>query len=156
MTGGDGRPVDDSRPEIEHLVADYCYFIDRRERLGFLGLWTADAHYDFPDGHGAFDGATGVAAAYEAITTTWRRTFHWTTNLRIDFADADGAQGRADALVLLERPDRSVSLLAATYEDSYRRTPTGWRVSARKVTRWFLTRGVDLPLTRPGPPTADG
>ena len=141
----------EGRASIQNLVADYCHFVDRRDAEGFGQLWAWDAEYSFPDGHGDFTGPTGVLAAYEAITTMWQRTFHWTTNLRVDFSDPDHARGRCDAFVICEHPkDGRVSLMGASYGDAYVRTSKGWRFSRRRVDRWFLTDAMALPLIRPG------
>ena len=135
-------PPSDQRGALENLVADYCQFIDRRDRDGFVALWTVDAVYDFPNGHGLFRGQEGVGAGFDAVARSWLRTFHWTTNLHVDLGPGGRARGRADAFVILERNDRTVSLLAATYHDEYQLTPSGWRYSSRAVTRWFVTDGL--------------
>ena len=141
----------ESRASIQNLVADYCHFVDRRDPDGFGKLWTSDAEYCFPDGHGEFTGSSGVLAAYRAITRTWQRTFHWTTNLRVDFSSTTHALGRCDAFVICEHPqDGRVSLMGASYRDAYVEKTDGWRFRSRTVDRWFVTDGIVLPLTRPG------
>jgi ketosteroid isomerase-like protein len=130
--------------ELHRLAQDYCIAADHRDAQLWASVWAHDAVWETRP-EAVF---TGIAEITRAVETQWR-TFplmlHATANHTVDQHD-DTATGRGDVTVFIQLPDGQWMLGGATYEDEYRRTPAGWRIARRRVTRPF-----DLAALPPSP-----
>lgn len=129
---------------LHRLAQNYCIAADHRDAQLWATVWTDDAEWVVrPDAV-----LTGIAEILSAVETQWA-TFplmlHATANHTVD-QRGDSATGRADVTTFVQLPDGSWILGGGTYEDDYRRTPVGWRIARRRVTRPF-----DLAALSPSP-----
>jgi hypothetical protein len=51
--------------------------------------------------------------------------------------DGDTATGRCELLELNVRSDGGRHLMAGHYDDTYRRTPDGWRFTSRRIEKYY-------------------
>lgn len=125
----------ESRIALRDLVSDYCHGFDKREYDRFLSIWWEDCVWDIGPPFGRFEGHDGVhEAVHDVLWPAWRETHHLTTNLRLEFSDADNASGICDVDcmgTLNEGPDCQV--VGATYSDQFQRRNGAWKIRERTV-----------------------
>lgn len=138
------------RFEIQDLVFHYADLIDRKqfEELRH-SVFTEDAHIDYS----VFGGSVGnvdetIAFLAAAVTeAVFPNSQHLNANVQVRL-DGDAATGRVMCFNPMEMamPDGStcVYFLGLWYEDSYRRTPGGWRISSRREVRSWVFNTPDF------------
>lgn len=137
----------ESRAAIRDLVSDYCIGFDGRDWERFIAIWHTDAVWAIGDPFGDFAGHEGIAEAVnEVLYPAWRETHHLTTNLSIEFIDADHAVGRCDVDCMGASPDDVVQMVGATYMDNYERRDGTWKISRRAVQMHYFNPvpGVEM------------
>lgn len=122
----------DDRWAIADLLHVYCEALDSMDLERLRSVFTADCTVAF----GADErlNAAGVERLIAALSRLWRwrRTSHHLSNVRIVFEGADAADVVSYVIAWHERPDRSTATLYGVYRDRAVRTPSGWRIAARR------------------------
>jgi SnoaL-like domain len=120
---------------LHRLVHDYCVGADHRDRDRWAAVWTADAAWETsPDR--IYTGIDAICAAVEEQWQAFPIMQHATANHTVTIDGAD-ATGRSDVVVLVQLTDGRWIVGGGSYEDEYRREPTGWRIARRRVVRPF-------------------
>lgn len=124
----------ESRAAIRDLVSDYCIGFDRHDWERFIAIWHEDATWAIGNPFGDYVGHEGIRkAVFEVLYPAWRETHHLTTNLRIEFLDADHAIGTSDVDCMGAAPDDLVQMVGATYTDRFERRGGSWKIARRDV-----------------------
>jgi len=124
----------ESRFALLDLVSDYCLGFDKRDFDRFLGIWWPDACWEIGPPFGNFDGHAGITRAVKDILwPAWLQSTHFTTNLRVSFADRDHASGICDADCIGTTSDGQAQTVAATYTDQFMRRDGVWKIIKRQV-----------------------
>ena len=125
----------DDRVELHELAARYGTAIDDRDWDALSAVFTADALYVL-DGFGDIDGRYEGWPAIRALMagSTAHPVAHHVTNVVVDEADdPDGERARMRSKIVGPGPNGRVG--SADYDDVVVRTPDGWRIASRTVTR---------------------
>ena len=125
----------ESRLAIRDLASDYCHGFDKRDYDRFRSIWWQDCTWDIGPPFGKFEGYDGIhAAVHDVLWPAWEETHHLTTNLRIAFANADGASAvcDVDCMGRLAGED-TCTVVGASYYDLLQRREGEWKIVQRKV-----------------------
>ncbi|MGE3251388.1 MAG: nuclear transport factor 2 family protein [Hyphomonadaceae bacterium] len=111
--------------DIVRLQQDYARLFDARDADAYANLYTSDCVVTTPWGQEI----NGRDKMRKAVLHTppgpgWHRPGETTIDVR---GDAASAIARYTAM------DRNGDLCTGRYEDTYRKTPEGWRIASRKV-----------------------
>lgn len=124
----------ESRAALRDLVTDYCRGFDNHDWDTFIGIWHADAVWEIGPPFGTFTGHEGIRrAVHEVLYPAWRETHHLTSNLKVDFIDADHARGVCDVDCMGATADDVVQMISATYSDEFERRDGVWKIARRVV-----------------------
>jgi SnoaL-like domain len=122
---------------ILQLAAEADSRATRRDAAGYAALFTEDGVMEGDMGH-----ATGRDALAAAVTRIWvdepLGTLHLTCNAVVD--DSASTSAVASILVMLMPHRPGVAIQAADVVQHFTRTPAGWRISSRQITK-TLTAG---------------
>lgn len=125
----------ESRAALRDLVTDYCLGFDNHNWDQFIGIWHEDAVWEIGPPFGTFTGHDGIReAVMEVLYPVWRETHHLTTNLRLEFVDADHARGVCGVDCMGATKDDVVQMISATYADEFERRDGVWKIAKRTVT----------------------
>lgn len=126
----------ESRSDIRDLASDYCHGFDKRDYDRFLSIWWPDCAWDIGPPFGSFTGHEGIhTAVQEVLWPSWKESHHLTTNLRIEFIDADNAEAMCDVDCMgLLTDETECTIVGATYYDTLQRREGVWKIAKRKVT----------------------
>ncbi len=124
----------ESRNEIADLVSNYCRGTDLRDPELFMSIWHEDATYDVSGPFSLYQDHEGIRAGIDEIWDAFPETHHWTTNLVLDFADADHATGKADVICKCIDHDGKFVMMSASYQDTFERRDGTWRFALRYLT----------------------
>jgi len=126
----------ESRSAIRDLVSDYCHGFDKRDFDRFLSIWWEDCIWNIGPPFGRFEGHRGITEAVRSVLwPAWRESHHLTTNLKIDFSDADNARSVCDVdCVGTLTDDPAAQIVGATYRDHMQARDGRWRILQRDVT----------------------
>ncbi|MXW92948.1 MAG: nuclear transport factor 2 family protein [Rhodospirillaceae bacterium] len=133
------------RLEIEALIAEFAWRIDRGDPAAVADLFTPDGWYGRSAGERSV-GRDAIRAAYAARAERQaeagvRTARHLFTNLRLERLDADSAAGSCILLLFAADgppPHPAVPLLVQDYDDTYRRTGGRWLFASRSVAKVFV------------------
>jgi ketosteroid isomerase-like protein len=115
--------MDDIRA-IRQLQLDYAVFFDARDPVAFANLYTDDATIWPPTGK-SFSGRDKLLkAVINAAPGGWHRALESTIDVK-----GDAATSRCP----YEAEGNDGGHYTGYYDDEYRRTANGWRISRRKV-----------------------
>jgi gamma-hexachlorocyclohexane dehydrochlorinase len=124
----------ESKNAMRDLVTDYCRGFDQRDFERFLAIWSSDCIWDIGPPFGAFEGHSGITKAVkEILWPVWRETHHLTSNLKIQFENADSAFGECDVDCMGATRDDVVQMISATYKDHFIRSAGEWKIVRRDV-----------------------
>lgn len=124
----------ESRTALRDLVTDYCLGFDNRDWERFISIWHEDAVWEIGAPFGTFNGHEGIRqAVYEVLYPVWRETHHLTSNLRVEFSDADHAKGVCNVDCMGATRDDVVQMISATYTDDFERRDGVWKIAKRNV-----------------------
>ncbi len=129
--------------ECEALMIDYNIHLDALQIDLFTALFTEDAIWSRVVPSPRFDlvGPRAIADFVEShMRPSPRLRRHMVANARIDVRSPDTAEGFCLGLVVFgpkgEPPTPMGGVeLVGEYRDSYRRTPGGWRIARRELTK---------------------
>jgi ketosteroid isomerase-like protein len=126
----------ESRSAIRDLASDYCHGFDKRDFDRFLSIWWEDCVWNIGPPFGRFEGHAGIReAVQEVLWPVWQESHHLTTNLRIEFTDANNAQSICDVdCVGTLTDDPAAQIVGATYRDKLQARNGQWRILQRDVT----------------------
>lgn len=128
------------RAEIQHLQGVYNNAGDRGKIDEVVSVFTDDGVLEVPDarhrGRKAITGFLSGVAETGSDSVDLRGSRHHLTTSRIEFADANSAQGWTYFFVM--RAGHVIQ--EGTYIDQYTRSATGWRIAHRRV-KLLWTRG---------------
>jgi gamma-hexachlorocyclohexane dehydrochlorinase len=140
----------ESRAAMRDLVSDYCIGFDGHDWDRFIAIWHEDAVWAIGDPFGDFTGHEGIReAVFDVLYPAWRETHHLTTNLRIEFSDADHAVGRCDVDCMGADPDGVVQMVGATYTDTFERRSGTWKIARRDVQMHYFNPMPGLEMSAP-------
>ena len=140
----------ESRSAMRDLVSDYCIGFDRHDWDRFIAIWHEDAVWAIGEPFGDFSGHDGIhKAVFEVLYPAWRETNHLTTNLRIEFTDADHAHSSCDVDCMGASPDGVVQMVGATYHDTFERRDGRWKISRREVQMHYFNPMPGLEMSAP-------
>ena len=127
--------------EIRNLVARLAIQADGDDIDQYIALFTEDAEWrmSLPDGETRSVGHADIKAAAlqrraAGVQGAGSHTRHAITTLAIEVRGAT-ATGRCYMLVLKNADATPVVSGMVVYDDHYRKTPEGWRLASRRVTR---------------------
>jgi gamma-hexachlorocyclohexane dehydrochlorinase len=141
----------ESRLALRDLVSDYCHGFDKGDFERFRAIWWPDCVWNIGPPFGAFDGHAGVEQAVrEVLWPFWRETHHVTTNLKVDFDDADHARGECDVDCMGADREGNFLVVGATYYDRFERRDGVWRIARRDVTMHYFNPLPGAEMSAPG------
>lgn len=116
--------------QVLNLLADYCWYVDRRDVDAVVALFVPDAVFDLGFGrvHRGHEELRGMYERLDAYTAT----SHHCTTPRVDL-DGDTGSVRSAMYAFHRRPDGSQLHLWGAYLDEVVRTPDGWRYARRAL-----------------------
>jgi gamma-hexachlorocyclohexane dehydrochlorinase len=130
------RRIDEleSRAELRDLVTDYCLGFDNHDWDRFISIWHPDAIWEIGAPFGTFKGHEGIhQAVFDVLYPVWRESHHLTSNLRLEFSDADHANGVCNVDCMGATTDDIVQMISATYTDDFERREGAWKIAKRHV-----------------------
>lgn len=121
---------------IRNLVARAAHLNDGGDLDEYMGCWTEDVGYEVQGNpvHGRAALRETVAARRQAgIAGPGTGTCHLVLDLVVEFdaADPDAADSRYYLAFVVDLPTAPRVRSVYLNRDRYRRTPDGWRISAR-------------------------
>jgi len=133
------------RLEIDALIAEFAWRIDRGDPATVADLFTEDGWYGRETGDRSV-GRDAIRAAYAARkerekAAGVRTARHLFTNLRLQQSGPDDASGCCILLLFAADgppPHPATPLLVQDYDDTYRRVDGRWLFASRSVTKLFV------------------
>ena len=113
------------------LILDFAYFSDHREYESLGALFTLDGTMTRPSGN-FLTGRDAIVKSYQA-SPKHRVTRHICSNIRVTAESSDSARALTYAVVYATNEDPRVG----EFEDEFRRTKEGWRISTR-IARFMI------------------
>lgn len=142
------------RSELEELLIDCAYLLDRQRFSELIDLHTEDCRVIRPlapftgDDEETFEGRAGLALQYDgpAWPKNSRTMRHVVANLHLDTVETD----RATATVILigyryegEGVSLAEPMMVGDYEDEYQRgTDNRWRIHRRRIHVAYLNQAL--------------
>lgn len=117
------------------LSLEYADAVRDQDAARWAATWTEDARWVL--------GAGRDVVGREAIVEMWRTSIaKYAKVIQLYHAcsfdiDGDTASGRCEFQELNVVSDGSRKVLAGHYDDTYRRTPEGWRFTSRQLTKYY-------------------
>lgn len=140
----------ESRFAMLDLVSDYCHGFDKHDWERFLAIWWDDCVWEIGPPFGDFKGHNGIREAVkEILWPAWRKSTHFTTNLRVEFDGKNAANGICDVDCIGTTSDGQAQTVAATYTDRFERRNGAWKIARRKVTMHHFSPLNGIILTAP-------
>jgi ketosteroid isomerase-like protein len=142
------------RQEITDVIYEYCRALDAMDLDALAALFTVDCEVDY----GPQIQSHGAAALRRDLERMWRwaRTSHHSSNVQIDFVDADTATACSYVMAWHEAPDGTTATMMGQYHDRLRRGPSGWRIAERRQVMTGNDAGFTVGINRferlPRPP----
>lgn len=130
---------------VRGIARRYAHHVWRRDAEAVAGLFTDDAVLDTVTMPPA-EGATAILAAYREIFSSPDEFLPFVAQHLVD-VDGDEATGTCYLTVRGVIGERKF-LGGGYYDDRYRRTPDGWRITYRKINMVpFIPLGPKRPKT---------
>ena len=121
--------------EIQRVTHLYARGLDRFDPQEALSAFTDDAVWDATAvGLERFEGRAAILGFFERDAAAIADQFHVITNHVVDLSE-DGETATGTNYVFSEGHTNSGAAFKAIAlnEDTYRRTPSGWRIAARRI-----------------------
>lgn len=120
--------------DIVRATNTYALGLDRFEPELALSAFSADAVWDAsPVGLGRLEGRAEILEFFENDAKAVERQFHILTNHIVEFVDDDHARGTNYVFSEGEMSSGATFKAIALNEDTYVRTPEGWRIASRVI-----------------------
>ena len=135
----------ESAEAIRTLKSRYFFACDRKDPVTMRACFAdGPVHIDY-GAVGTFDNADALVALYSSIACHPHMVeMHHGANPQIEVIDETRAQGKWSLhYCLINTQNNSFTQLGGYYEDEYRRTPSGWKISS---TRFVATSTLALDL----------
>jgi hypothetical protein len=140
-------------PEINELLAAYCFAIDLRNWDDLRAVFADDAIITY-SGPRVSSGIEEIISFFTEATSTVAATQHLLHTSRVWADGPDSARGLTHVTahhiahdVAFPAPPSAVFSVTGTYTDEFARTPAGWRITRR--TLQLLTQSGDPAILRP-------
>ena len=135
---------------ISDLIARYPDIVDEREFDRLDELFTADARIDFSAFGGPTDTPAGIKQFLRESLGLFARSQHMMGLPNITL-NGNRARARTSCTnpMVIDNADGSVGvwLIGLWYDDTFARTPDGWRFTSRRQERCYSVVGLqDTPL----------
>ena len=117
------------------LTLEYGDTVRSRDIERWAATWTADGRWVL--------GADRDVVGRDAIVEMWSHSIEkYATVVQLYLActydiDGDTASGRCELQELNIKGDGGRHVMAGHYDDTYRRTPDGWRFASRRLTKYY-------------------
>jgi hypothetical protein len=137
------------RLDIADLLAAYSTALDTKDWPALKSVFTPEASCDY----GSLGSPSGVEAIIDLVSATLQSldvTQHLIGNVTVRVS-GDRATAAAYLIAQHQRagtPGGDTYLMGSTYTDELVRTPEGWRISHRTMTRLWATGNRDV-IQRP-------
>ncbi|MFC4003996.1 nuclear transport factor 2 family protein [Prauserella oleivorans] len=130
----------EDRAAIQDLGVMYGYIMDERDIDGIRRIFCEDATLRSADGVFAAEGIDKIVETYQGRFAALGPTNHFTHGhvVTFDDADPDVARGLLASHAEVVR-DGKPMVVALRYQDTYRRTSTGWRFADRLMSYMYYT-----------------
>lgn len=130
----------EDRAAIEDLGVMYGYVMDERDIDGIRRIFCGTATLRSADGVFAASGIEEIVKTYQGRFEALGPTNHFTHGhvVKFDESDPDIARGLLASHAEVVR-DGKPMIVALRYQDTYRRTSTGWRFSDRLMSYMYYT-----------------
>lgn len=113
--------------EINQLLSLWGHVMDGKAWDRFADVLTEDARYDCSIF--GFPCVSGIAAIQETFEREGHASAHHTTNVYVQEGPGDELRAESKGLGLLADGKAA----SVTFVDTFRRTPSGWRLSSRAL-----------------------
>lgn len=122
------------RFEIQDLVFHYADCIDQRRFDELENVFTEDAHIDYTSVGGPQGTRSEIIAFLKQALTAFKTYQHLNANVQIT-VNGDMATGRVMCFnpsdLKLGKGNTQLFMIGIWYNDTYVRTPQGWRIRSR-------------------------
>jgi 3-phenylpropionate/cinnamic acid dioxygenase small subunit len=133
-----------TRQQLFDLVVRYATGIDQRDWELFRTCWTDDAVCDYGE-VGRWDSGEAITAFMVKIHESCGHTAHRMSNYVVR-PDGDGYAARTYVDAIVMRGDNHTGFqMLGYYDDAYRLTDDGWRISRRDFTPTVTMQIVSYP-----------
>jgi len=128
------------RQEIQDLMVNYCYAVDRKQWDALDEVFTADAVIDYSEMVGFRGNLVETKAFLQASLPQLVAYQHSISTSQIRF-EGDTAHGRTlcqNPMVIDANGQKQVMFVGLWYRDVFVRTESGWRIRERYEERCYL------------------
>lgn len=141
------------RSEIEALIVENAYLLDRQHFAELVELYTEDCEVVRPlppfDGsrNETLKGRAALTAHYAGPSwpETARTMRHVVANLRLSRASLEKVSGTVSLIGYRyegDGPSLAIPMMVGDYEDEYRRVDECWRIHRRRIVIAFLNQAL--------------
>ena len=120
---------------LRALSLEYADAVRAGDAARWAATWTDDARWVLDSGRDVV-GRPAIVEMWSASIAKYTRVVQLYLSAVYDI-DGDDASGRCQLVELNIVADGSRTMLAGHYDDTYRRTPEGWRYTSRRLTRYY-------------------
>jgi uncharacterized protein (TIGR02246 family) len=120
---------------LRALSLEYADAVRANDAARWAATWTDDARWVLGSGRDVV-GRQAIVEMWSASIAKYARVVQLYLSAVYD-VDGDKASGRCQLVELNIVADGSRTMLAGHYDDTYRRTPEGWRYTSRRLTRYY-------------------
>jgi ketosteroid isomerase-like protein len=124
----------DALVALHHRYADAVRAGAEVGAEAWAGTWLPDAHWELPGR--SVRGVDDIVALWRTSMNKNHRVVQLYNSATFDI-DGDTASGRVQLVELVSVADGSKTVLAGHYDDTYRRTPDGWKFASRGLTIYY-------------------
>ena len=117
------------------LSLEYADAVRARDEVRWSATWTDDARWVLGEGRDVV-GRDALVAMWAASLARYAAVVQIYSGCSFD-VDGDTATGRCEFQELNVVADGSRRIMAGRYDDTYRRTPEGWRFTSRRLTKYY-------------------
>jgi hypothetical protein len=137
------------RLEIQDLLVDYCYAVDKHRWDDLDAIFTPDAVLDFTATGGERGDLVSIKAFFERALNLFAGHQHLVATSKVEI-DGDTASSRTichNPMWFNQDGAEQVMYVGLWYHDTFVRTPDGWRISKRVQEKGYL-HGLPSARTR--------
>jgi hypothetical protein len=124
----------DALIQLHHRYADAVRSGIEAGAEAWAATWTDDGHWELPGR--SVHGRDAIVALWRTSMAKQVHVVQLYLSSTFDI-DGDTASGRVQLVELVDSVDGSRGMLAGHYDDTYRRTPDGWKFASRTLTTYY-------------------